>query len=109
MQYRKLTIPELGELEFYGNMGAFAEFESESGVSLQKIGEDKSISVPNMYLLLFWCHYVACKRLKKEMKADRESLKMFVSGKDLIDTTVLLINDLMEDMGATGETQKKTK
>lgn len=99
MTYRKLTIPELGELEFCGNTGAFAEFESESGVSLAKIAADKTVSVYNMYLLLFWCHYVASKRLKKDVKVTREDLKYFVTGKNLIDTVTGLISVILEDMG----------
>ena len=99
MQYRKITIPELGELDFCGNTGAFGEFESESGLSIQDIATQKTISIANMYLLLFWCHYVASKKLKKDIKATREDFKIYLSGKDLVKLTTELIQDIVSDLG----------
>lgn len=101
MAYRKVNIEGVGEVQFFGNIGAFAEFESETGTDMAKISTDGKIQLSDMYVLIFWAYYVACKRLKKDVTLTREDFKVYLSGKELVDLSLGVFKDIVADMGIT--------
>jgi len=108
-KYRVIKSADLGELDFYGNAGAMAQFEDENETSFQEMAEKQKVSFKQMYSLLYWAHYVACKRLKKEVKISREDLEIFLSGKQLSDMFYQLVTDIAADLGAEQKEEAKQK
>lgn len=109
MAYKVLKNEQLGELDFFGNGGALASFEDETGIAIGEIfQEGKSVKLSTIYSLLFWCHYVACKRLKKDVNVDKEDLKNWVSMKDAMPLFEGLLTDIISDLGLD-KPQKKMK
>jgi predicted DNA-binding protein YlxM (UPF0122 family) len=107
--YRVIKNPELGELDFYGNAGVMAQFEDENNTSLQEIADKKKVSFSQMYSLAFWAHYIACKRLKKEVKATREDLELYLTGKELANLFYDLVIDIVADLGIEQKEEAKQK
>lgn len=108
-QYRKVQTSELGELDFYGNAGVMAQFEDETDSSLYDLASGKKVSFSKMYSLVFWAHFVACKRLKKDIKASREDLSLYLSGKEITNLFMNLVKDIIEDMGLNESNDSEKK
>jgi hypothetical protein len=102
--YHVLRIEELGELDFYGNLGAVAEFEDKSGLSISEIfQEGKSIKLSQMIGLIYECHVIACLRLGKNA-VEFERFKAFAD-KSLLDLFMKLMEDITSQIT---DSQKKT-
>jgi hypothetical protein len=96
-----------GEIFFYPNLGALANFEDFSG---QGIAEAFSgISIPKLdliYVLLLECHKVACIR-KSLTPVLMEDLKTWIDGKDVMKLFNDVLADLLIELGMGDQTQEK--
>ena len=102
-KYRVLRIEELGELDFYGNLGAIAEFEDKHGIMFQDIIASGKIGISTAVKLNYECHLIACIRLKKE-PVEFETFKAFADMSFLT-----LATNLIEDVSSeVKQKQKKT-
>jgi hypothetical protein len=109
-QYRTIKTSELGEIDFYGNAGVLSQFEDETGLTLNELKNISAVSFSKLYSLAFWAHYVASKRLKKDLKvANKNDLGIFIEGKDLIDLISKLLPDIIEDLGISSDKESEQK
>lgn len=110
MAYHVLKNDQFGDLDFFGNGGALSMFEDETNQAIGDIFVDgKAVKLSNIYELLYWCHYVACKRLKKDINVTREDLRLFVSMKEAMPIFQKLLTDIVKDIGLDATPEKKMK
>ena len=107
-QYRTAINPDLGELNFFGNLGALGEFEDHYGKPWYALLGDATKKM--WMVLLHKCYIVACKRKKEEVKHSLEDFVLFLTKENFEEIVPLVEKDLMEEMGINlDELQKKTK
>lgn len=95
-----------GEIFFYPNLGALANFEDFTGQQIADAFRGQSIpKLDNIYALLFECHKVACVR-KGTNPVKLEELKVWIEGKDVMKLFNEVLTDLLLELGI-GESQEK--
>ena len=108
-QYHRITVPELGELSFYANLGALAEFEDFYGKPWHHLLSTSYATKAIWFMLFFKCYETACKRLKQEVKYTVKDLQLYFTGENYKELVPLIEKDLMEELGINlEEIQKKT-
>ncbi len=95
-----------GEIFFYPNLGALANFEDFTGLGIAEAFSGRAIpKLDNIYSLLHECHKVACLR-KSTNPIALEDLKVWIDGKEVM----ILFNDVLADLLlelGIGESQEK--
>ena len=95
-----------GEIFFYPNLGALANFEDFTGQGIADAFSGKTIpKLDDIYGLLHECHKVACLR-KSTNPVGLDELKVWVEGKDVMKLFSEILADLLLELGL-GETQEK--
>jgi hypothetical protein len=96
-----------GEIFFYPNLGALANFEDFSGQGIAEAFSGNSIpKLDLIYVLLLECHKVACIR-KSLTPVLMEDLKTWIDGKDVMKLFNDVLADLLIELGMGDETQEK--
>ena len=109
-QYHRITIPELGEVPFFANLGALGEFEDYFGKPWHTLLSASFATKGVWFVLLFKCYEVACKRQRMEVKYTLEDFKLFMTSENYTDIVPLVEKDLMAELGINlDDLQKKTK
>jgi hypothetical protein len=108
-QYHRITLPELGELPFFANLGALAEFEDFYGKPWHYLLSATYATKAIWFTLLFKCYETACKRLKQEVKYTAKDFQLYFTGEQYKEIVALVEKDLMDELGINlEEIQKKT-
>jgi hypothetical protein len=95
-----------GEIFFYPNLGALANFEDFTGQGIADAFNGKSIpKIEMIYALLIECHKVACVR-RGTNPVTLEELKVWIEGKDVMKLFNEVLADLLLELGI-GENQEK--
>ena len=95
-----------GEIFFYPNLGALANFEDFTGQGIADAFSGQAIpKLDLIYVLLLECHKVACIR-KTQNPVTLEELKIWIEGKDVMNLFNEVLADLLLELGI-GETQEK--
>lgn len=95
-----------GEIFFYPNLGALANFEDFTGQGIAEAFSGKTMAKLDMvFALLFECHKVACVR-KGTNPITLEELKIWIEGKDVMKLFNEVLADLLLELGI-GENQEK--
>jgi hypothetical protein len=94
--YQKREIGELGNLEFYGNIGAVALFEDATGKSISE-AFDQNPKLSDIIELVYSCHKIACYRQKETVKVTIDEFKAN-SGKELIDLFQILMGNVVKEL-----------
>lgn len=106
--YHVLRFEEIGELDFYGNLGAVAQYEDKSGVSIDEIfKEGNKVKLSSVISFIYECHIVACLRLSKD-PIDYEKFKAFAD-KSFMDVFTKLIKDITDQLGDQKKTTPKVR
>jgi hypothetical protein len=96
-----------GEIFFYPNLGALANFEDFSGQGIAEAFSGNSIpKLDLIYVLLLECHKVACIR-KSLTPVLMEDLKTWIDGKDVMKLFNDVLADLLIELGMGEQTQEK--
>jgi hypothetical protein len=96
-----------GEIFFYPNLGALANFEDFSGQGIAEAFSGNSIpKLDLIYVLLLECHKVACIR-KSLTPVLMEDLKTWIDGKDVMKLFNDVLADLLIELGMGDQTQEK--
>jgi hypothetical protein len=96
-----------GEIFFYPNLGALANFEDFSGQGIAEAFSGNSIpKLDLIYVLLLECHKVACIR-KSLTPVLMEDLKTWIEGKDVMKLFNDVLADLLIELGMGEQTQEK--
>jgi hypothetical protein len=97
-----------GEIFFYPNLGALANFEDFTGQGIAKAFSGKSIpKIDLIYALLLECHKVACIR-KSTSPVSLDELKVWIDGKDVMKLFNDVLADLLLELGIGESQEKKT-
>ena len=97
-----------GEIFFYPNLGALANFEDFTGVGIADAFTGTSIpKLDYIYALLHECHKVACLRKSTNPIALGE-LKVWIDGKDVMKLFNDVLADLLLELGIGDSQEKKT-
>lgn len=95
-----------GEIFFYPNLGALANFEDFTGKGLAEVFQNGKLpKLDLIYALLIECHKVASIR-KSTNPISLDELKTWIDGKDVINLFNEIIADLLLELGI-GENQEK--
>jgi hypothetical protein len=96
-----------GEIFFYPNLGALANFEDFTGQGIANVFDGKAIpKIDLIYALLHECHKVACLR-KSTNPVSLEELKIWVEGKDVMKLFNDVLADLLLELGLGEKTEEK--
>jgi|LakMenEpi03Aug12_release.lakeMendotaPanAssembly.Ray.scaffolds.fasta_scaffold19992_4 hypothetical protein len=96
-----------GEIFFYPNLGALANFEDFTGKSLGEVFQNgKMPKLDLIYALLIECHKVACIR-KSANPISLDELKTWVEGKEVINLFNDVLADLLLELGIGENTEQK--
>ena len=96
-----------GEIFFYPNLGALANFEDFTGQRIAEAFSGQAIpKLDNIYALLFECHKVACVR-KGTNPVMLEELKIWIEGKDVMKLFNEVLADLLLELGIGSPTEEK--
>lgn len=101
--YHVLNIDGLGEMNFFGNLGAVAEYEDKTGISISQLVQDGTVKLSKAIHLVYECHLVACQRLKLD-PVDFADFKAYAD-KSYLDVFLKLMNDITDQLK---DDQKKT-
>lgn len=97
-----------GEIFFYANLGALANFEDFTGLGIASAFDGQAIpKIDLIYALLHECHKVACLR-KSTNPVSLEELKVWVEGKDVMKLFNEVLADLLLELGIGESQEKKT-
>jgi hypothetical protein len=106
-KYHTVNIPELGELEFFANLGALGEFEDYYQKPWYSLLGNATKKM--WFVLLHKCYEVACKRKKVEVKYSVEDFGLYFTKESFAEIVPLIEADLMEEMGIDlDKLEKKT-
>jgi hypothetical protein len=98
-----------GEIFFYPNLGALANFEDVTGQGIAEAFNGKSIpKLDLIYVLLLECHKVACVR-KSIHPIEMEELKTWIDGKDVMNLFNEVLSDLLLELGIGNVTEEKKR
>lgn len=96
-----------GEIYFYANLGALANFEDFTGQGIADIfGNNKIPKLEYIYALVYECHKVACAR-KSIPAISVEEIKLWIDGKELMKLFNLVLADLLDELGIGEQTEQK--
>ena len=88
-----------GEIFFYPNLGALANFEDFTGLGVSEaFGGGKSPKLELIYALLHECHKVASLR-KSVPVVSIDELKLWIDGKQVMKLFNAIIADLLDELG----------
>lgn len=97
-----------GEIFFYPNLGALANFEDFTGQGIANAFDGQSIpKIDLIYALLHECHKVACLR-KSTNPVGLDELKVWIEGKDVMKLFNDVLADLLLELGIGESLEKKT-
>ena len=98
-----------GEIFFYPNLGALANFEDFSGQGIAEAFSGKAIpKIDLIYALLIECHKVACVR-KSTTPVTLEELKIWIEGKEVMKLFSEILADLLLELGIGNPTEEKKR
>lgn len=107
-KYHKIVNPDLGnDVSFYGNLGAVANFEEFTGVSITQVFSDGKVKFSEVLRFMYECYKIAQLRQKLPF-VDFETFKLYTDN-SILKVFPLVLADIMEEMGVNEESQKKTK
>jgi hypothetical protein len=96
-----------GEIFFYPNLGALANFEDFTGQGIANVFDGKAIpKIDLIYALLHECHKVACLR-KSTNPVSLDELKIWVEGKDVMKLFNDVLADLLLELGLGDNSEEK--
>ena len=97
-----------GEIFFYPNLGALANFEDFTGQGIADAFSGQVIpKIELIYALLHECHKVACLR-KSTNPVSLDELKVWIEGKDVMKLFNDVLADLLLELGVGENQEKKT-
>jgi hypothetical protein len=97
-----------GEIFFYPNLGALANFEDFTGVGIAEAFTANGVpKLDYIYSLLHECHKVACLR-KSTNPVALDELKVWIDGKDVMKLFNDVLSDLLLELGIGANQEKKT-
>jgi hypothetical protein len=97
-----------GEIFFYPNLGALANFEDFTQQGIAEAFSGKTIpKLDLIYVLLLECHKVACLR-KSTNPVALDELKVWIDGKDVMKLFNDVLSDLLLELGIGANQEKKT-
>jgi hypothetical protein len=97
-----------GEIFFYPNLGALANFEDFTGLGIATAFDGQAIpKIDLIYALLHECHKVACLR-KSTNPVSLDELKVWIDGKDVMKLFNDVLADLLLELGIGENQEKKT-
>lgn len=97
-----------GEIFFYPNLGALANFEDFTGQGIANAFDGQAIpKIDLIYALLHECHKVACLR-KSTNPVGLDELKVWIEGKDVMKLFNDVLADLLLELGIGESLEKKT-
>jgi hypothetical protein len=97
-----------GEIFFYPNLGALANFEDFTGQGIADAFSGQAIpKIDLIYALLHECHKVACLR-KSTNPVGLDELKVWIEGKDVMKLFNDVLADLLLELGIGENQEKKT-
>lgn len=98
-----------GEIFFYPNLGALANFEDFSGQGIAEAFSGKAIpKIDLIYALLIECHKVACVR-KSTTPVTLEELKIWIEGKEVMKLFSEILADLLLELGLGNPAEEKKR
>ena len=98
-----------GEIFFYPNLGALANFEDFSGQGIAEAFSGKAIpKIDLIYSLLIECHKVACVR-KSTTPVTLEELKIWIEGKEVMKLFSEILADLLLELGLGNPAEEKKR
>jgi hypothetical protein len=98
-----------GEIYFYPNLGALANFEDFTGKGIAEAFSGGGIpKLDLIYALLIECHKVACVR-KSTNSISLEELKTWVDGKEVMTLFNEVLADLLQELGLNESTEEKKR
>jgi hypothetical protein len=98
-----------GEIFFYPNLGALANFEDFTQQGIAEAFNGKSIpKLDLIYVLLLECHKVACIR-KSLQPVEIDELKTWIEGKDVMNIFNEVLADLLIELGIGNPTEEKKR
>jgi hypothetical protein len=98
-----------GEIFFYPNLGALANFEDFTGQGIAEAFSGKSIpKLDLIYVLLLECHKVACIR-KSTQPIEMAELKTWIDGRDVMKLFNEVLADLLLELGIGNPTEEKKR
>lgn len=98
-----------GEIFFYPNLGALANFEDFTGLGVAEAFSGSAIpKLDLIYALLLECHKVACIR-KSTQPVSVEELKTWIDGKEVMKLFNEVLADLLLELGLGTETEEKKR
>jgi hypothetical protein len=96
-----------GEIFFYPNLGALANFEDFTGLGIATAFDGQAIpKIDLIYALLHECHKVACLR-KSTNPVSLDELKIWIEGKDVMKLFNDVLADLLLELGLGEKTEEK--
>ena len=96
-----------GEIFFYPNLGALANFEDFTGLGIAQAFDGQAIpKIDLIYALLLECHKVACLR-KSTNAVSLDELKVWIEGKDVMKLFNDVLADLLSELGLGENTEEK--
>jgi len=99
---------KVGEIFFYPNLGALANFEDFTGQGIADAFSGQAIpKIDLIYALLHECHKVACLR-KSTNLVGLDELKVWIEGKDVMKLFNDVLADLLLELGIGESLEKKT-
>jgi hypothetical protein len=106
-KYHSAPLKE-GEIFFYPNLGALANFEDATGKGVaEAFGNGGIPKLDLIYSMLFECHKVACAR-KTLNPVSLEDIKNWIDGKEVMKLFNAVLADLLEELGINEAVEKKT-
>jgi len=97
-----------GEIFFYPNLGALANFEDATGKGVaEAFGNGGIPKLDLIYSMLLECHKVACAR-KTLNPVSLEDIKNWIDGKEVMKLFNAVLADLLEELGINEVIEKKT-
>lgn len=98
-----------GEIFFYPNLGALANFEDFTGQGIADAFSGKAIpKLDLIYALLLECHKVACIR-KSIQPIEMQELKTWIDGKDVMNLFNEVLADLLLELGIGAVAEEKKR
>jgi len=98
-----------GEIFFYPNLGALANFEDFTQQGIAEAFSGNAIpKLDYIYALLHECHKVAC--IRKSIKpVEIDELKTWIDGKDVMNLFNDVLADLLIELGISNPTEEKKR
>lgn len=98
-----------GQIFFYPNLGALANFEDATGQGIaDAFGGGKIPKLDLIYALLYECHKVACAR-KSVDSVSVQDLKLWIDGKEVMGLFNAVLADLLIELGMGEEVPSDKK